>query len=100
MKIDFKGLMEGVKNSVFINQEVEKVAAERIAICRACPLNSKNVKNIGRLDEYCTDCGCNLHFKTRCLSCSCPKDKWVAILSDKEDEELQQKLKDGQTDNN
>lgn len=94
MKIDFKGLLEGAFNSIFAKKEIEAVATERIMICRTCPFNSKNTDN-KRPDEYCTDCGCNLYMKTRCMSCECPQKKWLKVLSEEEDSKLQEKLKDG-----
>lgn len=94
MKIDLKGILEGVKNSVFIQEEVERVAAERIAICRACPFNSEvaraNGASILRKDEHCLNCGCNLHLKTRALSAQCPLDppKWASLATNEEQAEL------------
>ena len=97
MKIDWKNLMQGVKNSIVIKDEIEKIAAERIAICNLCPYYSPNRKKAGyqtsRPDNYCVDCGCNMHLKTRALAAQCPlgtKDsnfpneqaKWLAVVAD------------------
>jgi len=100
MNIDFKGILEGLSNSVFVKESVEKVAAERIAICKQCPHYSVNVVAAGggpfiRKDSFCTDCGCNMYLKTRALSASCPlgstsshfpneTSKWSAITTDGE----------------
>jgi len=40
------------------------------------------------MDEHCTDCGCPLDAKTKCLSCKCPKDKWLAVATEEEHEEI------------
>jgi hypothetical protein len=44
-----------------------------------------------RPDVHCTDCGCTLAAKTKCLSCQCPLEKWKAVMSDREEEEALKK---------
>jgi hypothetical protein len=94
MKIDFKGILEGAANVLVVKQEVEKAAAERKAICDGCEFNSTNAKKNGysnwRPDEHCTQCGCNLIMKTRCMSCSCPMKYW----EEQADKETDQKIND------
>lgn len=98
MKIDIKGIIEGVKNSVFIKEEVEHIAEERITICRTCPFNSEVERATGttilRKDEHCLKCGCNLHLKTRALSAQCPLDppRWVSLASDEESQKIMELL--------
>lgn len=98
MKIDIKGIIEGTRNSIFVKEEVEKVAAERIAICRTCPFNSEvartNGETILRTDEHCLKCGCNLHLKTRALSAQCPLEPplWASIASDEETKKIMEVL--------
>lgn len=98
MKIEFGKLMEGIKNSVFVKEEIEKIANERIAICNTCEHYSPNVIKAGggpfvRKDAFCTDCGCNMYLKTRAMSAFCPlgsgvshfpneQSKWPAITMD------------------
>jgi len=41
-----------------------------------------------RPDNHCTDCGCTLAAKTKCLSCECPKGKWKAIVDDDQEEQI------------
>lgn len=92
--------MEGVKNTYFppseIKEEIEGVAASRIEICKGCEFYSPNAIKKGyqtiRPDDHCLDCGCNLQFKTRCLACHCPVEKWAAILTEKEEEVLKLKM--------
>lgn len=69
----------------------------RLRICRECPENSENKKKTGwttfRPDEHCTNCGCTLSAKTKCLSCECPLKKWMAIASEEEEKKLVELLK-------
>jgi len=37
-------------------------------------------------------CGCSLSLKTRALSSDCPLGKWEAILTEEEEDKLNQKL--------
>ena len=82
---DVNKIVEGWRNSVIPPEELREVIsvtqAERLAICRACPLNSKNRPPGIRFDEYCVQCGCTLSAKTACLSCKCPlpEPKWEAV---------------------
>lgn len=70
-------------------------------ICKGCPLFSENKKKEGwstvRLDEHCTDCGCTLSAKARCLSCQCPKEKWLAVVTHEENEQIKKQI-DGKQD--
>ena len=93
MKIDFKGLLEGATNSIVLKEEVEKVAQERLAICKGCNFNSTVAKDNGtytswRPDEHCTRCGCNLFVKTRCMSCECPEKFWLPETDAETDKQL------------
>lgn len=97
MKISLKGILEGVWNSVFIREEIEKIAGQRDAICRECPMNSDHQKKYNkyktfRPDFHCTVCGCDLHMKTRALSNECPLGKWKAEATEEEAFELTKKL--------
>ena len=104
MKIDIKGILEGAKNSIFIKDEVEAIAKERISICRRCDFNSEVAKekgeNILRGDEHCLKCGCNLHLKTRALSAQCPLDppKWTALATNEESMKIMEVLEKNNTD--
>lgn len=102
MKIDIKGILTGAFNSVFVQDSIEKVAEERLAICEVCPDQSENKKKKGydtfRPDVHCTLCGCNLHMKTRALSQECPVSKWKAEISTEEEIELDKKLDGKQED--
>lgn len=74
-------IIEGWKNHL-LPQEKEKafvkhVSNKRLAICNECEHHSKNHKSI-RMDAHCTECGCTLSAKTKCLTCECPLKKWMA----------------------
>src|SRR5688572_28217843 len=87
-------ILEGIKNSIFVKDEVEKIAAVRYELCKACPKNSKNsgqdffdpgkYYSKKRPDEHCSMCACNLHAKTRSLHTNCPIEKWKAVASKEE----------------
>lgn len=80
-----KGISEGVLNSMFLDEQVEEIAKERLSICSTCPFNSEVARATGedifRKDNHCLDCGCNLTLKTRAMSQHCPKDKWLAVTN-------------------
>jgi hypothetical protein len=94
MKIDLKGILEGTYNKIVATEWVEEAAQQRIAICVDCEWFSRNraEKNPARPDDHCTDCGCNLALKTRCMSCECPLKKWEAIMNKDDWETLKLKL--------
>ena len=92
MKI--RHIIEGITNSIFVKEEVEKIAGQRYEICQTCPKASMNKKkeffapgpylSEVRPDEHCTMCACNIHAKVRSLHTSCPIDKWEAVASKEE----------------
>lgn len=109
MKIDFKGLFEGIKNSIFptkeIKEQIEQTAKDRISICEGCEFYSPNAEKNGykspviRPDIHCTNCGCNLHWKIRCLSCACPLSKWIAYITESEEKILTEKIRASEKSN-
>lgn len=95
MKIDWKGLAQGVFNKIAGKKWIKELATYRYeTFCKNCPHNSTNKKDSGRPDEHCTLCGCNLQFKTHNLSSSCPIDLWKAEMTEKEWDVLNDKLKE------
>ena len=40
----------------------------------------------------CNLCGCSLKLKTRSLSTFCPDKRWMAVLSEKQEDELEEKF--------
>lgn len=92
-------ILEGVKNRIFKDADVEHIAAERMSICETCPsLDPTGFKCIvPGTGPCCGLCGCSLSLKTRALSASCDADKWSAVLSPEEQEAMDRHL---QTDDN
>jgi hypothetical protein len=104
MTFKIKHIIEGIANSVFVKEEVEKIANERHEICKICPKNSKVIRKIIdetengfvptiepgpyyseiRPDEHCSMCACNIHAKVRSLHTSCPINKWDEVASKEE----------------
>jgi len=88
-------IFEGWKNHLLpadsLKEKIDEVSEERLAICRACPLHSSNKEGYKsmRKDEHCTECGCSLLPKTKCLSCECPVDKWGPELTAEQEKEIQ-----------
>jgi len=75
-----------------MKETIEKISAERMAICNDCSFHSKNHPSSVPYD-HCTDCGCMLKAKTSCLSCECPKKYWLAQMNSQEEEnDLKTKL--------
>lgn len=88
-----KQIMEGLKNTMFKNDEVEIIAEKRLAICRSneCGFYDEHGTSeavVVKGSESCGNCGCNLKLKTRCLSCACPINKWLAVISEAENDLL------------
>lgn len=91
---NIKHVIEGIANTVFVKEEIEKLAEQRILICRACPRLSTNIKekntepgkyySAKRPDEHCTVCACNIHAKVRSLHTSCPEKKWLSVANKEE----------------
>lgn len=81
-------IVEGWRNDIIppkdLKEAINKMSEERMAICRACPLDSIN-KGISTLvkSEHCTKCGCPLSKKTKSPTSRCPLDppKWNSYMS-------------------
>lgn len=92
-------IIEGIKNNIFRREDVEKIAEERLNICKNCDLYTvSNGCMIPGTQPCCNKdlggCGCSLELKTRSLSSACPLEtpKWKAVLSEEEEDTLKQKL--------
>jgi hypothetical protein len=91
-------ILEGVKNSIFKSADVEEIAQQRMQICEACQLYTTDDKgcmvagSTPCCDQRQGGCGCSLGFKTRSLSSECPLGKWIAELTQEEEDQLNQKL--------
>jgi hypothetical protein len=87
-------IYEGWKNKLLPDKELKHLihvtTKERIEICNNCEFHSSNrvgYKSL-RPDAHCTDCGCTLSAKTACLSCACPKDKWLSVMTRQQEDEI------------
>lgn len=91
-------IVEGITNSIFKKEDVEFVAQHRMQVCLRCELFDQEGSGCmvpgtqPCCDERKGGCGCSLGFKTRSLSSSCPKNKWEAMLSEQEEDLLNEKL--------
>jgi len=94
--INFSQIYEGWRNKLIppadMKDMIQQVSKERVTICNDCPFHSKNHSTPLRPDAHCTDCGCNLEAKAACLSCSCPQDKWLAVVDQDEEEQLKSNI--------
>ncbi|HJT74376.1 MAG TPA: hypothetical protein VJ720_10165 [Chitinophaga sp.] len=101
MKIDWKGLAQGIYNSIAGKQWIKDLAAVRMNdFCSTCEFNSKNAKQLSgyssvRPDDHCVRCGCNLEWKTHQLSSSCPAGKWQAEVTPEQAARITQNLTHG-----
>lgn len=98
--LNISQIYEGWKNKLIpaadMKEQIEAVSAERMEVCKGCPHYSENKKKQGfkiiRPDVHCVSCGCTLSAKTRCLSCSCPKNLWKAIMTDEQYDEIREEI--------
>lgn len=83
-------ILEGLTNSIFKNEFVETVAAQRNEICKSCP----HVDNYGETcflqgtQPCCSLCGCSLSLKQRSLSSACDDKRWDAVLTEEEEDSI------------
>lgn len=91
-------IIEGITNSIFKKEDVEEIAEQRMSICSTCQLFTDSDKGCmvpgttPCCDERQGGCGCSLSLKTRSLSSECPLGKWVAEITEEEEDALNQKL--------
>lgn len=84
-----------------LKEQIEAVGGERMKICEKCSYHSENRKKTGKFhtprpDVHCTACGCTLSAKTVCLSCACPLEKWGAVVSESEEEEITKEFEENE----
>lgn len=87
-------ILEGIKNDIFKKEHVEEIAASRFTICNYCPHIDKQGSKcaVPGTQPCCGECGCKLSWKTRSLSSDCPKGYWKAVLTEDEEEKLDNHL--------
>lgn len=86
-----------------MKEQIKSVSESRMVICKECHYYSENRKKDGkystsRPDVHCTNCGCTLAAKTKCLSCSCPMKYWKALMTDDQYDEIRNTLEDDGTE--
>lgn len=84
---DRNKILEGITNAIIRDEFVEDVAKHRMEVCDACEFKGDKCLVPGT-SPCCNDCGCSLAFKTRSLSSECPQNKWKALLSEEEEDKL------------
>ena len=87
-------ILEGIKNKIFKKEHVEEIANLRYETCKVCPhIDHKGDKcYIKGTQPCCTLCGCDLSLKTRALSAECDDKRWKAVLSEEEEDLLNETL--------
>lgn len=94
-----KQILEGIKNKIFKQEHVEAVAKERWEQhCVRCESLDREGKKctVPKTQPCCGECGCSLGLKIRSLSSSCPLNKWSALMTDEEEDELTKNLNNEQ----
>lgn len=85
---------------MFKKEHVEIVYNERLNICKGC--SNYDTEGVGCAlpgtqpccNQNTGGCGCSLSLKLRSLSSECPLKKWPAIMSQKEEDMLNNQIND------
>ena len=95
-------IMEGVKNKIFKNEDVEEIAKARWMECATCEhLDNKGDKcAVKATKPCCGKCGCSLGLKIRALSSGCPVGKWKHITDRQTEIALKQQIKENEDASN
>lgn len=93
-------ILEGIKNNIFKSEHVEAEAALRMHVCNKCNfLDTSGSKClVPGTQPCCGSCGCSLSLKTRSLSSECPEGKWPALMTEDEEDLLNQQLEEDDRD--
>ena len=87
-------IAEGIKNNIFKKEHIEAVAKIRWQNCKIC----KHIDYVGTkctapgTRPCCAECGCSLAWKIRALSAECPIGRWKALMPEKTEEKLLEKI--------
>lgn len=84
---DRNKILEGITNTLRRDEFVEDVARHRMEVCDSCTSKGTECVMPGTA-PCCNECGCSLTFKTRSLSSECPSGKWKALMSEEEEDKL------------
>ena len=90
-------IYEGIKNSIFKDEDVELIAADRMKICNESVHidHSGSQCDVPGTQPCCSKCGCCLKFKVRSLSSGCGDERyprWNAVISQTEEDDLKQSI--------
>ena len=85
-----KQILEGIKNSIIRDEFVEEVAEQRMLLCHTCPKKDieGNTCLMPGTQPCCSLCGCSLSFKVRSLSSDCPAHKWKSVITEEDEDKL------------
>lgn len=85
-------IYEGWKNNLFppekLKEAITEMSEQRMEICNACPHISTKHNTPLRPDVHCIKCGCTLAAKTKVFSTHCPINKWKAVLTAAQQQEI------------
>ncbi len=83
-------ILEGIKNKIFKKEDVEIIAKTRLTICSTCEHIDKEGSSciVPGTSPCCKLCGCSLALKTRALSAECDDGRWMALITQEEQEKL------------
>lgn len=86
--------MEGLKNKVFKQEHVEEIYEERLSICKTCDHKDDTGEHcyIPGTEPCCKICGCSFALLLRSLSSECEKEKWKAVLTEEQEDELNNQI--------
>tara|TARA_R110002020_G_scaffold473877_2_gene703827 strand:- start:219 stop:506 length:288 start_codon:yes stop_codon:yes gene_type:complete len=82
-----KEIYEGIKNAIIRDVIVEDIAEKRLVLCNECPSKGDECEVPGTA-PCCNECGCSLAFKIRSLSSECPLEKWKSIITEEQEDKL------------
>lgn len=104
--MSLKQIIEGWRNDLFPPEKLKEIIQitheERMKICKECSAFSEKAEGCAlpgtapccnsnvELSPGITGCGCPLIKKTKCLSCSCPVNKWEAVISEEDSQKIEQ----------
>ena len=85
-----KQIMEGIKNAMIRDEFVEDISNHRMQVCQACHHRDDEGAEcvVPGTKPCCGLCGCSLTFKTRSLSSECPDGRWFGIITEEEEDKL------------
>ena len=91
-------ILEGIKNRVFTTKDIREVADFRMRICKKCPhFDTEGSKcYVPGTKPCCGLCGCSMGLKAYSLSSKCDDSRWPAIMSEDEEDQLNEQLSENE----